>query len=90
MKTATLPSLGVDPQLRHDAEDALYDGETLSQLIEYSVRAQIELRKHQAEFLARGLASREKSHKSGRYVEPDTVLDQLRSSLQQAKEKRGV
>lgn len=90
MKTATLPSIRVDPQLRHDAEEALYDGETLSQLIEYSVRAQIELRKHQAEFLAHGLTSREKSHKSERYVEPDAVLDQLRSSLKQAKEKRGV
>lgn len=90
MKTATLPSLRVDPQLRHDAEDVLHEGESLSQLIEHAVRAQIDLRKHQAEFLARGLASREKSRRTGRYVQADAVLEQLHSSLQKAKAKRGV
>lgn len=90
MKTATLPSLRVDPQLRHDAEEALHEGESLSQLIEHSVRVQIELRKYQADFLARGQASREKANKTERYVQSDTVLDQLQSRLQKAKVKRGV
>ena len=90
MKTATLPSLRVDPQLRHDAEDVLHEGETLSQLIESSVRAQIALRKHQADFIARGLASRENAQKTGRYVQSETVLDQLQLTLKTAKAKRGL
>ena len=89
MKTATLPSLRVDPQLRHDAEEVLHEGESLSQLIEHSVRAQINLRKHQADFLARGLASRENGLETGRYVQSDAVLDRLHSSLQKAKANRG-
>ncbi len=90
MKSATLPSLRVDPQLRHDAEAVLEDGESLSQLIESAVRTQVELRKHQAEFLARGLAARDKARATGRYISSDTMLDQLQSRLQAAKSRRGI
>lgn len=89
MKTATLPSLRVDPQLRRDAEDVLHEGESLSQLIEQSVRAQIELRKHQADFLSRGLASRKRAQETGQYIHADVVLDRLHARLQKAKTQRG-
>lgn len=89
MKTATLPSLRVEPQLRRDAENVLHEGESLSQLIEESVRTQIELRKHQAEFLSRGLASREKARETGQYIPADVVLDRLSARLQEAKAQRG-
>lgn len=88
-KTATLPSLRVDPQLRHDAETVLEEGESLSQLIESAVRDQVALRRHQAEFLVRGLAARDRARETGRYVSPNSVLEQLQSRLQAARQKTG-
>ena len=55
MKTATLPSLRVDPQPREAAESVLQEGEMLSGLIEASVRETLERRRTRAEFIARGL-----------------------------------
>ena len=90
MKTATFPSLRVDPQLRRDTESVLNEGESLSQFIEGAVRGQVELRKARTEFLARGLASRDKARRSGRYVDADDVLDKLRQSLQTRRVQRGT
>lgn len=89
MKSATLPSLRVDPQLRHDAETVLAEGESLSQMIEAAVRTQVELRKHQAAFLARGLAARDEARRTGRYISADTMLGQLKSRLQAAQAEHG-
>ena len=44
MKSATLPSLRVEPRLRDAAESVLLEGETLSSLLETSVRETIERR----------------------------------------------
>jgi len=41
MKTASLPSLRVDPELRQAAESVLLDGESLSSLMESSLRASV-------------------------------------------------
>ena len=51
MKTATLPSLRVDPQLRDAAQSVLQEGETLSGFIEASVRESIDRRRVRAEFV---------------------------------------
>lgn len=74
MKTATFPPLRVDPQLRQDTESVLREGESLSQFIEQAVRSQVELRKANEAFLARGLASRDRARQTGHYVEADVVL----------------
>ncbi|MFT4195451.1 YlcI/YnfO family protein [Ottowia sp.] len=89
MKTASFPSLRVSPQLRQDTEAVLLEGESLSQFIESAVRGQVALRKAQAEFLARGLASRDRARAHGRYVAADEVLGKLRASLQAAQVRRG-
>jgi hypothetical protein len=57
MKTATIPSLRVDPALRDAAEKVLQNGETLSGFVEQSIRAQIALRQTQQEFAARNRVS---------------------------------
>lgn len=88
MKTASFPSLRVDPQLREDTENVLLEGESLSQFIESAVRDQVTLRKANAEFLARGLASRDKARQTGRYVDADNVLGKLQKTLQSSKTKR--
>lgn len=88
MKTSTIPSLRVDPALRQAAEDVLQEGESLSSLIESSLRAQIQLRKSQEAFVARGLASVEKARRTGTYVPAAAVLRKLESKLAKAKKRR--
>ena len=87
MKTATLPSLRVEPALREAAEAVLQEGETLSAFVEASVRAQVELRKQREAFLARGIASLDKARKTGIYHDADVVLAELRGMLDEAKAK---
>lgn len=88
MKTATFPSLRVDPELRKAAEEVLQEGETLSAFVEASVRAQIERRKTQEAFVARGLASQAKAQQTGRYVDAERVLAGLEKRLLKARTKR--
>lgn len=85
MKTATLPSLRVAPELRQAAEAVLQEGETLSGFVEESVRRQIEFRHAQQTFIARGLASGEAAKKSGKYVSAEAVLEKLGKRLEQAR-----
>ncbi len=81
MKSATLPSLRVDPELRAAAESVLEEGETLSAFVENSVKAQIHYRKTQAEFIARGLASLAESERTGIYYSSEEVLGELKQML---------
>jgi predicted transcriptional regulator len=84
MKTATLPSLRVEPELREAAESVLADGESLSSFIEASVRETIERRRVRAEFIARGLASREESKRTGVYYSIEDVRAMLNQKLAKA------
>ncbi|MBK1611856.1 prevent-host-death protein [Rubrivivax gelatinosus] len=85
MKTATLPSLRVEPELRAAAESVLVEGESLSGFIEASVRESIERRRVRAEFIVRGLAAREEARLSGDYVDADQVLEKLQRKLDAAR-----
>lgn len=87
MKTATLPSLRVAPELREAAEDVLREGETLSAFLESALRAQIDQRRMHEQFLARGLASRDRARETCRYVPAETVLAELQAKLQKAKKR---
>jgi len=87
MKSASLPSLRVEPQLRKAAEGVLREGETLSSFIEESLRANIERRLSQQEFIARGLASRDRARQTGDYVDAEAVLVRLELMLNEAKAK---
>ena len=84
MKSATFPSLRVDPELREAAEGVLQDGETLSGFIETSVRETIERRRTRAEFIARGLASHDEAKRTGVYVAASTVHADLKKMLAKA------
>ncbi|WP_426075757.1 YlcI/YnfO family protein [Janthinobacterium sp. PSPC3-1] len=87
MKTATFPSLRVDPALRQAAEDNLQHGETISGFIEQSIRDSILRRQHQREFVARGLTARDEAARTGRYVSADAVLGKLETMLAEARAK---
>ena len=87
MKSSTIPSLRVTPQFRHEAESVLHEGESLSAFVETSLREQIEHRKTQKEFIARGLAARESAKSSGQYASKDEVMGSLRSILDAQREE---
>ncbi|HUG22947.1 YlcI/YnfO family protein [Piscinibacter sp.] len=87
MKTATFPSLRVEPELREAAESVLREGETLTSLIETAVRETIHRRRVQAEFLARGLKSSEDARRTGLYHSATAVHGELQRRLD-ARRKR--
>lgn len=87
MKTATIPSLRVEPELRHAVETTLYKNETLSNFIEQALREQVKRRQLQDEFVTRGLASRDKAKRTDEYYDADDVLDGLNTLLGNAKNK---
>ncbi len=84
MKTATMPALRVQPELRQAAEEMLLPGETLSGFVEESLRRNVERRQAQQAFFARGLASRDAARKSGKYVSAEAVLAKLAARIESA------
>ncbi|NHQ59996.1 prevent-host-death protein [Chlorobium sp. BLA1] len=88
MKSASFPSLRVKPELRNAAEEVLQQGESLSSFIESSIRANIDRRLNQKEFITRGLASRDHARITGVYKDADLVVDRLHEMLLEAKKKR--
>ena len=85
MKTSTIPSLRVDPQLRLAAESVLRDGESLSGFVEQAIRQTIACRLADQEFITRGLKARDQARQSGQYVEAGAVLDRLQEMRDRAK-----
>lgn len=88
MKSATIPPLRVTPDLRSAAEDVLREGETLSNFVEESLRSQIERRRVQQEFIARGLAARAEARAKSIYYSQAEVMASLRGILKQAEKKQ--
>ena len=85
MKTSTIPSIRVEPELREEVEALLGDGETVSQFVEASVRSSVLHRRNQAEFIARGLQSLNHARRSGDHVDADVVVQNLQKKLDAAR-----
>lgn len=87
MKTSTLPSLRVEPELRDAVEEVLSEGETLSGFLEASVRAQVEHRRIRAEFLRRGLVALANFERTGHSIPAEEVSRKLDDRLAVAKRR---
>ncbi len=87
MKTASIPSLRVTPDLRQAAESLLHEGETISSFVEESLRANIARRRLQQEFLARGIAARDEAKRTGEYYPAEDMMAELDCLLDKAKSK---
>jgi hypothetical protein len=90
MKTATIPAVRVEPELRAEVESLLGEGETVSQFVEASVRATVLRRRNQAEFVARGLRSLDEARRTGDFVDADDVVEMLQLKLVAARARRPV
>ncbi len=82
MKTAILPQVRVEPQLRADLEAVLREGETLSDFLETTVRQAVDYRRMQAEFAARADAAWARFQKTGVGVPAEEVVAQMRERLE--------
>lgn len=82
MKTAILPQVRVEPQLRADLEEVLREGETLSDFLETTVRQAVEHRRMQAEFDARADAAWARFQRTGVSVPAQDVQAEMRARLE--------
>jgi hypothetical protein len=89
MKSAVLPQIRVEPQLRVELESVLHQGETLTDFVEASVRNATAFRRVQIEFHARAQAASDAYHKTGVSVPVETVLQKLQSKLDARRKKLG-
>ncbi len=63
------------------------EGETMSESVKASVRASVERRRIQAEFIARGLRSRDEARRTGDYIDADIVIRGLQGKLDAARSR---
>ncbi|WP_310634054.1 YlcI/YnfO family protein [Paraburkholderia sp.] len=88
MKTATMPPLRVDPELRQAAEEVLHENESLSAFMESALREGVARRRLQREFVARGLESHAQARRDNDYFAADDVHAELESMLNAARKNR--
>lgn len=81
MKTAVIPQIRVEPELRAELESVLRQGETLTEFVEATVRNAIAFRRVQTEFHERAQAASAEYHRTGVSVPVDEVLDKLQAKL---------
>ena len=87
MKSAVIPQIRIEPELRAELESILSQGETLTDFAEATVRNAIAFRRVQTAFHARAQAASEEYHRTGVSVPIGIVLERLQSKLD-AKRKR--
>ena len=87
MKTATLPAIRVEPELREKLESVLDEGETLSSFIESTLRSAVEFRAVRNEFHARGKQSQEHFAATGISYSTEEVIARLRGRTQRRREQ---
>ena len=89
MKSAVIPQIRVEPELRAELESVLQPGETLTEFIEATVRNAIAFRRVETTFHARAQAASQEYHPTGVSVPVATVLDKLQSRLDARRKKLG-
>jgi hypothetical protein len=89
VKSAVIPQIRVEPELRAELESVLQPGETLTDFVEATVRNAIAFRRVQTSFHARAEAASEQYHRTGVSVPVETVLERLQSKLDARRKKLG-
>jgi hypothetical protein len=89
MKSAVIPQVRVEPELRAELESVLKEGETLTAFVEATVRNAIAFRRVQNTFHARAQAASQEYHRTGVSVPVEAVLEKLQSRLDAKRKKLG-
>ena len=89
MKSAVIPQIRVEPELRAELESVLKPGETLTDFVEATVRSAIAFRRFQTAFHERAQDASEEYHRSGIAAPVEVTLDRLQSKLDAKRKKLG-
>lgn len=89
MKSAVIPQVRVEPELRAELEAVLRHGETLSEFVEASVRNAVEYRRVQTRFYERGQAAWEHYQRTGVSVPVEEVVAKLQEKLDAKRKQLG-
>lgn len=89
MRSAVIPQIRVEPELRAELESVLQPGETLTDFVEATVRNAIAFRRVQMSFHARAQAASQEYHRTGVSIPVDSVLERLQSKLDAKRKKLG-
>ena len=81
MKTAIIPQVRVERELREQLESVLREGETLSEFVEASVRGALEFRRVETAFQARSEAAWQAFERTGAAIPAEKVFDHLQAKL---------
>jgi hypothetical protein len=82
MKTAVIPQVRVEPELREQLEAVLSEDETLSEFVEDAVRRAVERRRVEAAFHAQGEAAWQDYLRTGQARPAQEVFDDLQARLE--------
>lgn len=89
MKSAVIPQVRLEPELRSELEAVLRQGETLSEFVETSVRNAVEFRRVQTRFHERGEAAWAGYQRTGVAVPAGEVLTLLQVKLDAKRKQIG-
>lgn len=89
MKSAVIPQVRVEPELRAELEAVLQKGETLSEFVESSVRNAVAFRRVQTRFHEHGQAAWEHYQATGEWVSTDEVVGKLQAKLDAKRKQLG-
>jgi hypothetical protein len=81
MKSATLPAVRIEPELRNELEAVLSETETISSFVEHAVRGAVNYRRTQAEFLARGEQAWQEYQRTGQSRLAGEVFDRIQNRI---------
>ncbi len=87
MKSAFLPAVRVEPDLRRDAESVLDDGESLSDFIATCVRNGVKWRRTQDAFLTRSQDTVDRALRDGSGISPQELLKRVDDRLDEARRR---
>ncbi|MFN3721058.1 MAG: prevent-host-death protein [Rhizobium rhizophilum] len=85
MNETVKPAVIDDEEFHAAAESVLREGETVADLIDRSARAEVEYRRDQADFVAKGLVGLEEAERTGVWYDADEVHAELRARLEKKK-----
>ena len=81
MKSAVIPQVRVEPELRHDLEAVLHNGETISGFVEAAVRNAVAFRHAQSRFHDPREGAWQRFRATGESRTPEEVLGKLQAKL---------
>ena len=82
MKSATLPAVRIEPELRQELEAVLSETETISAFVEQAIRGAVNYRRTQAEFLARGEQAWQDYQQTGQSRPAAEVFDRIQNRIE--------